>query len=134
MTLFLFIVGLILITFIARYNESNKLFWALLTSYVLSFAGCKLIIDNFGHDESDNTFMQVQPTQGLAASSGSLVYLLADEDLSAPKKVTSEPVSQAIVPAIERSVTLSDVSGVTQGLYLHALPNPPNIVGILDDS
>lgn len=134
MTLFLFIVGLILITLISRYNESNKLFWALLTSYVLSFAGCKLIIDNFGHNESDNTFMQVQPTQGLAASSGSLVYLLAGEDLSAPTKVTSEPVSQAIVPAIERSVTLSDVSGVTQGLYLHALPNPPNSVGILDDS
>lgn len=134
MTLFLFIIGLVLITFIARYNESNKLFWALLTSYVLSFAGCKLIIDNFGHDESNNTFMQVQPTQGLAASPGSLVYLLADEDLSAPKKVTSEPVSQAYVPASERTVTLSDVHGVTQGLYFHALPNPPNSVGILDDS
>ena len=134
MTLFLFIVGLLLITLIARYNESNKLFWALLTSYVLGFAGCKLIYDNFGHDESNNTFMQVQPTQGLAASSGSLVYLLAGEDLSAPTKVTSEPVSQAIVPAVERSVTLSDVSGVTQGLYLHVLPNPPNSVGILDDS
>ena len=134
MTLFLFIVGIILIALVARYNESNKLFWALLTSYVLSFAGCKLLIDSFGHNESNNTFMQVQPTQGLAASPGSLVYLLADEDLSAPKKVTSEPVSQAFVPAVERSVTLSDVSGVTQGLYLHALPNPPNSVGILDDS
>ena len=134
MTLLVFILGLLIILGIARYNESNKLFWALLTSYVLSFAGCKLIIDNFGHDESNNTFMQVQPTQGLAASPGSLVYLLADEDLSAPTKVTSEPVSQAIVPAVERSVTLSNVSGVTQGLYLHALPNPPNSVGILDDS
>ena len=133
MTLFLFIVGLLLITLIARYNESNKLFWALLTSYVLSFAGCKLIIDNFSHDESNNTFMQVQPTQGLAASPGSLVYLLADEDLSAPTKVTSEPVSQAIVPAYERSFTSSNVPEVTQG-YLHVLPNPPNVVGIIDDS
>ena len=133
MTLFLFIVGIILIALVARYNESNKLFWALLTSYVLSFAGCKLLIDSFGHNESNNTFMQVQPTQGLAASPGSLVYLLADEDLSAPTKVTSEPVSQAIVPAYERSFTSSNVPEVTQG-YLHVLPNPPNVVGIIDDS
>ena len=134
MTLFIFILGLLLITGIARYNESNKLFWTLLTCYVLGFTGAKLIYDNLGKNESETTFMQVPPTQGLAASSGSLVYLLADDSSLAPVKVTSKPVSQALVPAIERDFTLSDVSGVTEGLYLHVLPNPPNSVGILDDS
>lgn len=133
LTLFTFILGIVLITLIARYNESNKLFWALLTCYVLGFAGVKLIHDSFAKDEGKTTFMQVQPTQGLAASSGSLVYLLADDGLPAPKKVTSEPVSQAIVPAYERNFTLSNVQEVTQG-YLHVLPNPPNVVGIIDDS
>lgn len=133
LTLFTFILGIVLITLIARYNESNKLFWALLTCYVLGFAGVKLIHDSFAKDEGKTTFMQVQPTQGLAASSGSLVYLLADDGLPAPKKVTSKPVSQAIVPAYERSFTSSNVPEVTQG-YLHVLPNPPNVVGIIDDS
>ena len=126
LTLFTFILGIVLITLIARYNESNKLFWALLTCYVLGFAGVKLIHDSFAKNEGKTTFMQVQPTQGLAASSGSLVYLLADDGLPAP-------VSQAIVPAYERSFTSSNVPEVTQG-YLHVLPNPPNVVGIIDDS
>ena len=134
MTLFLFLLGIAIIIGIARYNESNKLFWALLTCYTLCFAGAKLVIDNLSKDESKNTFEQVQPTQGLAATSGSLMYLLADVKPLATKKATSEPVSQANVPAAERSITLSDVSGVTEGLYLHVRPNPPNWVEIVDDS
>ena len=134
MTLFLFLLGLAIIIGIARYNESNKLFWALLTCYTLCFAGAKLVIDSMSENKSKNAFEQVQPTQGLAATSGSLVYLLADVKPLATKKVTSEPVSKANVPAVERSITLSDVSGVTEGLYLHILPNPPNKVGIVDDS
>ena len=134
MTLFLFILGLVLITLISRYNESNKLFWTLLTVYTLGFVGTKLIYDNFVADESKNTFEQVQPTQGLMAASGSFQFLVTDDTSSATTKVTSKPVSKAIVPAIERSITLSDVSGVTEGLYLHVLPNPPNWVEIVDDS
>ena len=134
MTLFLFILGLVLITLISRYNESNKLFWTLLTVYTLGFVGTKLIYDNFVADESKNTFEQVQPTQGLMAASGSFQFLVTDNTSSATTKVTSKPVSKAIVPATERSITLSDVSGVTEGLYLHVLPNPPNWVEIVDDS
>ena len=134
MTLFLFLLGLAIIIGIARYNESNKLFWALLTCYTLCFAGAKLVIDSMSENKSKNAFEQVQPTQGLMAASGSFQFLVTDNTSSATTKVTSKPVSKAIVPAIERSITLSDVSGVTEGLYLHALPNPPNWVEIVDDS
>lgn len=134
MTLFLFFLGLAIITIIARYNESNKLFWALLTAYTMSFVGTKLVYDNFVKDESKNTFEQVQPTQGPMAASGSFQFLVTDDISSATTKVTSKPVSKANVPAVERSITLSDVSGVTEGLYLHVLPNPPNGVEIVDDS
>ena len=134
MTLFLFLLGIAIIIVIARYNESNKLFWALLTCFTLCFAGTKLVIDNLSKNESKNAFEQVQPTQGLMAASGSFQFLVTDDTSSATTKVTSKPVSKAIVPAIERSITLSNVSGVTEGLYLHVLPNPPNWVEIVDDS
>lgn len=136
MTLFLFLLGLILITLIARYNESNKLFWALLTCYVLGFTSVKLAYDCFGKEGSkDDTSVQVQPTQGLIATSGSLMYLLADDSLAATVKETSKPVSKAIAPATnDVTLTSSNVSGVTQGQTVHILPNPPNRVDIIDDS
>lgn len=131
--LMLFVFGVVLITLLARYNESNKLFWTLLTCYTLGFVGTKLIYDAFGKEESKAKVESVQPTQALAVTSGSLVYLLADDTLPTSVKVTSNPVSQAIVPT-NNSVTLSNACGVTYGLYLHALPNPPNGVEIVDDS
>lgn len=134
MTLLAFIIGIVLITLIARYNESNKLFWSLLVCYVLGFTGVKLYIDNFTNNESKVKLEQVQPTQGLIASSGSLVYLLADESTSTNKTIMSKPVSQAIdVPVCNRNLT-SSVSGVTPRQTVHILPNPPTPVAIIDDS
>lgn len=134
MTLFIFLLGIAIILGIARYNESNKLFWTLLFSFVVSFAAAKIVIDSFSSkDGSNTTFEQVQPTQGLVASSGSLVYLLANEDLPAIKQDNAKPVGKALVPAAERDIT-SSVSGVTEGLYVNTLANPPNNVEIVDDS
>ena len=130
----LFVLGLLIITGIARYNNSNKLFWTLLTCFTLGFVCTKLVHDAFSTNEKSNVItMQAQPTQALAVTSGSLLYLLTDESLPTSVKVASNPVSQANVPT-SSDTTLSDVSGVTQGLYLHALPNPPNIVEVVDDS
>ena len=42
MVLFWFILGTIAITLIARYNESDKLFWKLFLAFVLGFASCKM--------------------------------------------------------------------------------------------
>jgi len=129
----MFALGIVLITLIARYNESNKLFWTLLTCFTLGFVGTKLIYDAFSKEESKVIVDKVQPTQALAVTPGSLVYLLADDSLSTSVKVTSEPVGQALVP-VDYNATLSSASGVTRGIYLHVLPNPPNVVGIVDDS
>ena len=38
MTLLMFVIGLIMIIFIARFNESNKLFWTLLISFISGIA------------------------------------------------------------------------------------------------
>lgn len=133
-TLLLFILGIALITLLARYNESNKLFWTLLTCFTLGVVGAKIVHDISSKEKSSNKVMAVQPTQELAVTSSTFMYLLADDLLPTPTKATSNPVSQANVPAMYNDATLSDVPGVTEELYIHVFPNPPNNVGIVDDS
>ena len=128
MTLLWFIAGLILILGIAKYTTSNKLFWTLLVSYLLGFVGVKLVVDAFGGEKEQSTVSlnQAYPTQGLAEIQNAIVFtdVISSTTL---KKETSKPVSQVYTPDyVEPTTTLSNVSGVTQGLYIHLLPNPPN--------
>lgn len=135
MTIIWFILGLLIILAIARYNESNKLFWILFVSYVLGFAGVKMFLDVFGEKEqSEVSLNQAYPIQGLAAMDNAFVCEVVNICLPTTK-TTSSPVGQASTPDyVENINTLSDVRGVTHGLYLHMLPNPPNTVEIVDDS
>ena len=72
--------------------------------------------------------------QGLAAMDNAFVCEVVNICLPTTK-TTSSPVGQASTPDyVENINTLSDVRGVTHGLYLHMLPNPPNTVEIVDDS
>ena len=127
MTLLMFFLGILIILGIARYNESNKLFWTLFTAYTLGFAGTKLVYDSFHEKEqSQQSLNQAYPTQGLLAMDNAFVCI-ADNISYTTTETTSNPVSQANTPGyIEDCHTLSYVPGVTQGLYLHILPNPPN--------
>lgn len=123
----MFILGILIILGIARYNQSNKLFWTLFVAYTLGFAGTKLVYDNFHEKkQSQQSLNQAYPTQGLLAMDNAFVCI--DENVSyTTTETTSNPVSQANTPGyIEDCHTLSYVPGVTQGLYLHILPNPPN--------
>lgn len=127
MTLIVFLLGILIILGIARYNESNKLFWILFVSYVLGFTGVKLALDAFGEKEQSTVSLnQAYPTQGLALTQNAIAFI---DVINYPtsKKETSNPVSQAYTPDfVELTNTLSNVSGVTQGLYVNTLPNPPN--------
>lgn len=61
-----------------------------------------------------------------------MYVFLADEPMKTIVKETSKPVGQVNTPDyVEEVVTLSDVSVVTPGQYLHTLPNPPNSVILL---
>ena len=103
----MFIVGILLILGIAKYNKSNKLFWTLFTAYTLGFAGMKLV------------------TQGLLAMDNAFVCI-GDDISYTTTKTKSNPVGQASTPDyVETCHTTSYVHGVTHGLYLHVLPNPP---------
>lgn len=128
MTLLLFILGLLIIFAIARYNESNKLFWTLFVAYTLGFAATVAVYSAFAEKEQNETSLnQAYPTQGLLDVQGTFVCIPEYADYAALSKVTSSLVSQDYTPEyVELCPTLSDVFEVTQGLYLHVLPNPPN--------
>lgn len=136
MTLALFILGLLLILGIARYNESNKLFWTLSIAYILGFACTKMVYDSFSTDEQSGPSLdQAYPTQGLATTGEACICFFDNVSSTTPTKETSSLVSQVFTPDyIEHTPTLSDVSGVTQGLTIHALPHPPNSVSLVDTS
>ena len=51
-TLLMFVIGLIAIIFIARFNESNKLFWTLLISFVSGIAVAG-VYDNCTHQNKN---------------------------------------------------------------------------------
>ena len=136
MTLALFLFAVLLAFGIARYNESNKLFWILTVSFMLGIAGTKVLYDTFTEKErSEQSLDQAYPTQGLVGTEDTCLCFFNNVYIPTFKKETSKLVSQVITPDyIERLLTSSDVSGVTQGIYLHVLPNPPNKVGIVNDS
>lgn len=135
MTLFVYLLGLLLILGIARYNESNKLFWILFTTFTLGFAGTKMLYDTFKDKKQDGVNLnQAYPTQGLLAMDNAFVCSV-DNISEVTFKTVSNPVGQANTPDyVEMIPTLSYVHGVTHGLYLHMLANPPNSVEIVDDS
>ena len=136
MTLALFLLGLLIIFGIARYNESNKLFWTLSIAYILGFACTKMVYDSFSTEEqSEKSLNQAYPTQGLNATEAAFICFFNNVSSTTLVKETSNLVSQVSTPDyVEPLITLSDVSGATQGLYLHALPNPPNKVALVDTS
>lgn len=132
----LFIAGILGILCIAKYNNSNKVFWTLLVSYTLAFTIGTIAYKATGKKEQSQVMLnQAYPTQGLLAAQGTFVCIPEFVDYVTPVKVTSSLVSQDYTPdMVEFSQTLSDVCGVTHRLYLHVLPNPPNSVEIVDDS
>ena len=135
MTLLMFILGILIILSIARYNESNKLFWILFTAYTLGFAGMKVLIDTFSEKEqSEVSLNQAYPTQGLPTMDSAFVCI-ADNISGVTLKTTSNPVGQVNTPDyVESLITLSNVPVATWGLYLHNLANPPNGTMIYDTS
>lgn len=134
MTLALFLLGIIIIAAISRYNESNKLFWSLLVAYLLSFSVGKLYINYSDKKKSDVQLTQAYPTQGLTVVSGNMIFPLADMTSVAAVKETSKPVSQVITPDYCESIVTLSVCGVTHEQYIHILPNPPNSVMVFDSS
>jgi len=128
MILLWFFVGILIIFAIARYNESNKLFWLFLLSYVMGFAGTKMVYDTFSGDKQGNDdLVQVSSTQVMSTALSTATYFITDNKVDDNTMVTAfKPVSQGISPTIHKvDVTLSEVFGRTRDQPQLAQIKPP---------
>lgn len=79
MILLWFFISILLAFGIARYNESNKLFWQLTISFILGYSAAVMVCRTFHHHEqSKNELKYVSPTQLPIMTSSNTAYLLAD--------------------------------------------------------
>lgn len=98
MDLFLFSLIVLIVGAIARYNESNKLFWTLLTPFVVAFAVTKMIQKDSSPKQDETVTLQVSPTQSPVLTSDAFKYLLAGDSVSETKKETSPSVGKDTIP------------------------------------
>lgn len=98
MDLFLFSLIVLIIAAVARYNESNKLFWTLLTPFVVAFAVTKMIQKDSSPKQDETVTLQVSPTQSPVLTSDAFMYLLAGDSVQETKKATSPSVGKDTIP------------------------------------
>lgn len=110
---FLFLIGIISIVLIARYNEDDRLFWKLLLSFVFAFTattiGCKMF--GWKNKDMEHPTEQVYPTQ---ASPETLnFYSFSASELITITDVTDPvPVSKDYTPAFCKDYrTFNEVYG-----------------------
>ena len=116
MTFIWILLGIGMIYALARYNESNGLFWKLLISFLVGFAACDIIMHNVHKNQNEDQLTQVCPTQVSMGASGCTINLLADVSPSMSVNVSSNPVSQVYTPAErEYDASLSKVFGNIRG-------------------
>lgn len=113
-TLLAFVLTIIIIAGIARYNESNKLFWTLLVPFLMGFAVVAMTSKKRATSQEEKIVMQNNPTQAAAISPDAFMYLLAGQNDAAPKKATSNPVGQDSSEAHNDSLSTSKIAVKTR--------------------
>jgi hypothetical protein len=129
MILLWFIAGIALIFGIARYNESNKLFWTLLFCYVMGFAGTKMVLQAVDDNEKSNvSFSQTSSTQESVDAAMLTTLSQTAVDLMPMKVTASTPASQNYMfEEKETGIILSEVSGRTRDQPQLSLLKPPEL-------
>lgn len=80
MTFILFLVGLLAIVCIARYNEDDSLFWKLFVSYVGAFVVASVVSSTVTSSEQNkDTIIHKCPMQAPLNTSGTTCYLVTDD-------------------------------------------------------
>lgn len=126
--------GIVLITLIAKYNESNRLFWQLLLAFIGGYTAAQVVEQITSEKKVKTELTQVYPTQAPTMTPGTIMYPLGGDSLEVTKEETSEPASQANTPATSECCTTLRKVVLEDDQYLHILPNPPNEVTPFDTS
>lgn len=125
MILLWFLAGILFALGIARYNESNKLFWQLSIAFLLGYAVTVMVNRANGSEKSNANLTQVYPTQGqIEVQSVPTLFELYNG--STFKSVTGlNPVSQELTPEkCEDSVNSSEISRRTRDQPVKLLKPP----------
>jgi hypothetical protein len=127
MVLLWFVIGILLILCIARYNESNKLFWQLFLAFILGFAATKMVTHTNSNNQSNVALTQVYPTQvSNAYTWGIISHNLGAKELYVVTAQT--PVSQEYTPVLHESkITLNKTCGKVRDQPQETLTNPPEL-------
>ena len=132
MILLWFILGIAIIFCIARYNESNKLFWQLLLAFILGFSVTKMVLQVNSETKSNETLVQVCPTQVSAAQTWAMIaYNACVKEL---KVVTARSsVSQDYTPVLhESNIIHSKICGRVRDQPQKVITNPPELCSTKD--
>lgn len=110
--LFWFVLGIITILCISRYNENDKLFWQLLVSFIGTFAVATAVIKYVQSEEKKDKieYLTTDPIQVPDSSSYMDCVLAELSDLVTPEEKSSEPVSKEYCVTILNPV-LSEIVG-----------------------
>lgn len=132
MSLLLFLIGLFIIFCIGRYNESDKLFWILLISFISSFAitsvAIKAVLEKGKKVEKVSC---VSLTQAPASKSG--IFLLADYALAGTQVLyDTKPVGKGTLCSLCNSIEDSSYSGLDD--IVIKMIKPPQSTDYFDDS
>lgn len=132
MSLLLFLIGLFIIFCIGRYNESNKLFWILLISFISSFAitsvAIKAVLEKGKKVEKVSC---VSLTQAPASKSG--IFLLADYALAGTQVLyDTKPVGKGTLCSLCNSIEDSSYSGLDD--IVIKMIKPPQSTDYFNDS
>ena len=117
MTLFCLLAGIAVITLIARYNESESLFWKLFICYVGSWAAVNAAVEIINNDKKGDKVVMIEkaPMQVLE-SVPSLNAILADMSLAATTREKSpKPASKELCSFNQNNVISSEVHRKARG-------------------
>lgn len=110
MALFWFLCGILLILGIARYNESNKLFWILLVCFIGAFTAAKIVDSVISNQKKEMMKSNANSTQLYTSTYNTFVFtkdnVLGNTDEETSSEFTTiEYVNDAIsyVPSNIRS-------------------------------
>lgn len=134
MILLWFIFGIALIFGIARYNESNKLFWQLLLAFILGFSATKMIQQASSEKQSNVALVQECPTQVSDAYTWAIIaHSVLAKGLQVVTAHTS--VSQEYTPVLQKSdIILNKTCGRVRDQPQEIITNPPELCLLKDIS
>ena len=125
MILFWFVIGMLAIIAIARYNEDDRLFWKLTLSFVFAFTATTVALKVFGGNQEKNDLTeQVCPMQ--APSTQQNVNMLAFVDTSA----TVSDVTGPVPAGKDNALATREINSNLGEVYGWSRDQPPRVINV----